>query len=279
MNKTSYKSLIDELIENGTDNITEDSIPLNNNVPFFRKEDFEIVEGEPNYFAPDNYGRSNGAIALISKNTMPLVTKKKLKYPDPNGWTENLEGKDLFERCHIIAYSLSAKIADKNNIFIGTNYLNTSIMKKLENDVADYILDNDVKILYRVTVKYKDSNQIPTGVLIEAQSINDNFSICEFCYNIQKQVKFKYSNGTIIYDKRILPKIKRTLRKKIDTKRKTTSREKNTNYIINTKTSEFHILNTECKKFKDVASKYIQETTATEKTLLNLGLNHCKNCT
>ena len=35
MNKTSYKSLIDELIENGTDNITEDSIPLNNNVPFF----------------------------------------------------------------------------------------------------------------------------------------------------------------------------------------------------------------------------------------------------
>ena len=43
-----------------------------------------------------------------------------------------LENQDLFERCHIIAYSLLDRIADKKNIFIGTNNLNKSIMKKLK---------------------------------------------------------------------------------------------------------------------------------------------------
>ena len=278
MNKTICKGLIDELIDNRTDNITEEAVILNNNIPFFEKEDFEIIEGEPIYFEPDSYGRSNGAIALISKNTLPLVTKKKLKYPEPNGWNENLEGKDLFERCHIIAYSLSAKISDKNNIFIGTEYLNTSIMKKVENEILHYLSKNDVKILYRVTMKYKEDDQIPTGILIEAQAINDNFSICKFCYNIQKQVKFKYSDGTIVYDKRLLPKIKQSVRKKIGTKKKKTIREERKNYIINIKTNEFHVLDNDCKKIENVELKYIQETTASEKAMLNVGLKPCKKC-
>lgn len=77
----------------------------------------------------------------------------------------------MFERCHIIAYSLSAKLVDKKNIFIGTETLNKSIMAKIEKRIYNYIIENDVRVLYKVTIKYKGVDQIPTGLLIEARVV------------------------------------------------------------------------------------------------------------
>ena len=204
----NYNEIVKQLVNKGTKSIKEFNISLNNNKPLFQKEDYEIVEGEPIYFEKDEYGRSTGAMALISRNTIPLVINKKLDYPNPYGWTKKLENKNLFQRCHIIAYSLSAKLADKRNIFIGTKDLNKSIMSKFEIKVKNHIQNNNVRVLYKVTIKYKGSNQIPTGILIEAQSLDDEFSICEFCYNIQANVEFNYKDGEIISDKRILDKTK-----------------------------------------------------------------------
>ena len=67
-------------------------------------------------------------------------------------------------------------------------------MAKIEKTIYKYIMENDVKVLYKVTIKYRGIDQIPTGVLIEAQSLSDNFSVCEFCYNIQRNVKFNYKD-------------------------------------------------------------------------------------
>jgi hypothetical protein len=152
-------------------------------------------------------------------------------------------------------------------------------MKKIESDTKKYINENDVKILYRVTIKYKGKNQIPAGILIEAKSLDDKFCICRFCYNVENNVVFKYIDGTVIEDKRILPKIKKHLNKiKINNKKeKNKETEKNTNYIINRKTNEIH-LNSECNKLKKIEPKYINETTATIKELENAGLKQCNKC-
>lgn len=167
--KKSYIEEVDKLVETGVKNIKENTVTLNNNKPIFDKDDFNTKEGDPIYFNLDELGRSNGAIAVLSNNTIPLVIKKDLVYPDPYGWTKSLENKNVFERCHIIAYSLSARLADKKNIFIGTETLNISIMSKIEKMVHGYIKENGVRILYKVTVKYKGIDQIPTGILIEAR--------------------------------------------------------------------------------------------------------------
>ena len=42
---------------------------VNNNIPFFEKNDYDIVEGIPKYFESDKYGRATGGIALISRYT------------------------------------------------------------------------------------------------------------------------------------------------------------------------------------------------------------------
>ena len=239
----NYKNKVNELVEKGAKSIKEKSIPLNNGKPIFEKSDFNLVEGEPIYFELDELGRSSGATAILSKYTIPLVIKKDLTYPDPYGWTKSLQNKKIFARCHIIAYSLSAKLADKKNIFIGTNTLNTSIMAKIEKRIYKYIMVNDVKVLYKVTIKYRGIDQIPTGVLIDAQSLSDNFSVCEFCYNVQKNVKFHYKDGTIFEDNRfsIIEKIKNKIRKKTKSSKNQKLDNQTKNYVINRKTGEFHL--------------------------------------
>lgn len=162
---------------------------VNDDKPFFEKEDYKIVEGIPKYFEPDEYGRTTGGIAIISKYTLSIMVEKHLKYPDPNGWTSKIDKSGVFQRCHCIAYRLSAKKNDKNNIFIGTSDLNKKIMNEIENDIEKYIRENEkeyIIILYRVTPQYKGKNQIPTGVLIEAENLDTKFSICRFCYNVEK---------------------------------------------------------------------------------------------
>jgi DNA-entry nuclease len=274
----SYKNKVDELVEIGVKDIKEKSISLNNDKPIFKKDDFNLVEGEPVYFDLDELGRSDGGIAILSKYTIPLVIKKNLTYPDPYGWSKTLENKNIFERCHIIAYSLSAKLADKKNIFIGTNTLNTSIMAKIEKRIYNYIMKNNVRILYRVTIKYKGIDQIPTGILIEAQSLDDNFSICQFCYNVQKNVQFNYKDGSIFKDSRLIGKKKSKSNTLLKNRQAKELDEQNRNYIIDRHTKEIHLKDNNCKKLNNVKSMYINETTATKKDLEKAGLIACTEC-
>lgn len=280
MNKIEdYSIYVEELINKRRNSIKEFTSVLNNDKPIFEKQDYEIIEGEPKYFEPDEQGRATGAIALVGKNTIPLVIKKKLKYPNPYGWNENFENKNVFERCHIIAYSLSAKLADKRNIFIGTKTLNKSIMSKVEKRVKKYVEENDVRVLYKVTVKYKGNNQIPKGVLIEAQSLDDEFSVCQFCYNVQKDATFDYNDGTIIKYNKVINALNNTVQKVFGTKKNNKKHANgNLNYIINRKTNKFHLKDNGCNSFKNIDSKYINETTATEKDLIKAGLDACEKC-
>lgn len=279
MNKKDYEIKINELINADINKIKQYTVTINDDKPLFSKEDFEIIEGIPKYFELDKYGRSNGAIAVVSPNTIPLIKKKKLKYPEPSYWNQAFENRKLFEKCHIIAYSLSAKIAVTNNIFIGTVKLNRSYMKKVENEIEKYVKDNSVKVLYKVTVKYKGEDKIPIGVLIEAQSIDDDFCVCKFCYNIQKGRKFRYSDGLTNREKFFLAKVVETVQDKaVNQINKTSNRKTYINYSINTKTHTFHLYDEKCKDLDTVEPKYIQETTVTEKDLLNKSLKQCKKC-
>lgn len=239
--------------------------------------------GEIKYLETDKYGRSTGAIALLNKNTRPKVRTEDLEYPNPCNWTENLNKKEVYERCHIIAYSLLSRNTDKMNLFIGTEHLNISIMRKIENDVDEYIDDHDNNVLYKVTIKYKDDNQIPTGILIEAKAINDDsLRVCEFCYNIQPNVKINYKNGDIIEDKRtdkekIINKKQKSNSNKKDKNSETKNKEPLQDYILNVQKNEFHI-DKECIGLKNVKSEFIQETRARKSDVEKAELKPCEKC-
>ncbi len=271
------EEIIDEFLNKNVNKLEDFALVVNNNAPFFKKTDFEIVEGSPKYYEPDELNRTSGAIAIISKYTLSIMVEKHLKYPDPNGWTEKINNSEIFQRCHCIAYKLSAKKNNKNNIFIGTDDLNKKIMNEIENNVEQYIKQNikkDIKILYRVTPIYKGKNQIPTGILIEAQGLNTEFTLCIFCYNIKKKVKFKYSDGSIIKDNRGI--IKPIQKVKTSIEKKKQEKSKNMDLVVNSQTKKYHI--EDCIVLNNVDPKYIKEITTKEKNLIDNGYSACKLC-
>ena len=271
------EEIIDEFLNKNVNKLEDFALLVNNNAPFFKKTDLEIVEGSPKYYEPDELNRTSGAIAIISKYTLSIMVEKHLKYPDPNGWTEKINNSGIFQRCHCIAYKLSAKKNNKNNIFIGTDDLNKKSMNEIENNVEQYIKQNikkDIKILYRVTPIYKGKNQIPTGILIEAQGLNTEFTLCRFCYNIKKKVKFKYSDGSIIKDNRGI--IKPIQKVKTSIEKKKQEKSKNMDLVVNSQTKKYHI--EDCIVLNNFDPKYIKEITTKEKNLIDNGYSACKLC-
>ena len=286
----SYKKEVEELVNANIYNIKEERITVNGGKAIFSKKDCKMKVGAYKYLDLDEYGRSAGAIAVLNKNTRPRVRTEDLKYPDPDNWTESLNTKGIYERCHIIAYSLLARDTDKRNIFIGTEHLNISIMRKIENEVDSYINKYDNNVLYRVTVKYKDNNIRLIVGLIEAKAIDDDsVKRCEFCYNVQTDVKINYKNGDIIEDNRIIDDYKeneenKNQKIKVDKQIKKYGNEdkkKNTeslqNYILDIKKNEFHI-DKECVKLKNVESEFIQETRSRRSAVESADLKPCKKC-
>lgn len=254
---------------------------VNNGTPFFEENDLKTIEGIPKYFEPDELGRARGAMAIISRNTLSIRTEKHLRYPDPHGWNKLIEDSGIFQRCHAVAYRLSAKKNNKDNIFIGTDYLNRTIMGEVERDIEKDIRENEkqyIKILYRVTPLYKEKNQIPTGVLIEAKGLNTEYNKCIFCYNINKKVTFDYYDGTIITDNRMISKNKlvQNVKKLYEKSMQQRSKNGNINLVIDNKSKVYHTEN--CIIPNKINPKYIKEITTKEKIIKDEGYTKCKEC-
>ena len=175
---------------------------VNNNEPFFTENDMTADSFEY-YGELDELGRCTVAYASIGKDLMPTEKRGSIGSVKPTGWHtvkyDIVDGKYLYNRCHLIGYQLTAENANKNNLITGTRYLNVDGMLPLfENMVADYIKETNNHVLYRVTPIFTGDNLLADGVLMEAESVEDNgegISYNVFCYNVQPGVKIDYVTG------------------------------------------------------------------------------------
>ena len=152
-------------------------VVINENVPFFTESDF-TEEAFETYSDLDELGRCGAAFANVGKETMPTEERGQIGMIKPSGWQtvkyDCVDGKYLYNRCHLIGYQLSAENANEKNLITGTRYLNVSGMLPFENMVADYIKNTGNHVLYRITPIYQDKNLVASGVLMEAQSVEDD---------------------------------------------------------------------------------------------------------
>ena len=95
----------------------------------------------------------------------------------PSGWHTvkyaGVDGKYLYNRCHLIGYQLTAENANEKNLITGTRYLNIEGMLPFENMTADYIKETNNHVLYRVTPIFDEDDLLCRGVLMEGYSIED----------------------------------------------------------------------------------------------------------
>ena len=166
-NKVNIEQTISYTLDNKPKYSSKAYVIINNNIPNFDEEFFTKSSFE-DYSDLDDYGRCGVAFANLNKeSTMPKEneSRKSLNKVIPSGWQDKsypeINLTNLYNKCHLIAYSLSAENANDKNIITGTRYFNISGMTPFENKVRKYLNENNDKhVLYRVTPIYEDENKV-----------------------------------------------------------------------------------------------------------------------
>lgn len=182
----------------------EPYVVLNDNIPEFTEPDY-TTESFEKYSELDSLGRCGVAYANICRETMPKEDEERgdISSVKPTGWVQRrYDGEYLYNRCHLIGYQLSNENANELNLITGTRYFNTTGMLPFENQVAEYIKNQNTEenkhVLYRVTPIYKENELVARGVQMEAYSVEDNGQgICfnVFVYNVQPGINIDYATG------------------------------------------------------------------------------------
>lgn len=243
-------------------------VVINKNVPGLKHSDRTSTYFEK-YSKLDSYGRCGVAFACLGTETMPTEERGSIGSVKPSGWQtvkyDCVDGKYLYNRCHLIGFQLSAENANEKNLITGTRYLNVDGMLPFENMVADYIKETGNHVLYRVTPIFSGTELVARGVQIEAFSVEDNgdgISFNVYCYNNQPGITINYKNGNS------------SLSASSDTDTDTPSED--FDYVLNTKSKKFHY--PDCRSAESISSENRSEFSGTRAELINMGYSPCGNC-
>lgn len=174
---------------------------INNNIPEFEEKDL-VQKSFEEYSDLDSLKRCGVAYACVGIDTMPTESRQAINKIKPSGWQnakyDFIDGKYLYNRCHLIGYQLTAENANEKNLITGTRFMNVQGMLPFENEVAEYVKKNKKHVLYRVTPIYEGDNLVASGVQMEAESVEDKgksvlFNV--YVYNNQPGVVIDYSTG------------------------------------------------------------------------------------
>ena len=177
-------------------------VKVNNNVPFFHGE-LPLPDGYEEYSLLDKLGRCGVAEANLSISLMPTEKRGPIGMVKPSGWhtvryDDIIDKKYLYNRCHLIGFQLAGENANELNLITGTRYLNIDGMLSFENQLAGYVKSTGNHVRYRVTPLFEGDELVARGVLMEAESVEDNGrGVCfnVFCYNVQPGIEIDYLTG------------------------------------------------------------------------------------
>lgn len=217
---------------------TEPYIILNNNIPFFTDDEKQTLKVFETYSELDSLGRCGVAYANICQELMPTEKRGAIGQIKPSGWHtvkyDCVEGKYLYNRCHLIGFQLAGENANEKNLITGTRYLNIDGMLDHENMIAEYVKDTGNHVLYRVTPTYTGANLVADGVLMEAYSIEDKgvgVQFCIYAYNAQPGVTIDYLTGESCLNGETI---------ELNVQKQYTANENGIVYILNTSTKKYH---------------------------------------
>lgn len=180
----------------------ENYVEINGNEPYFTVKNLDYEDFEY-YSRLDAFGRVGVCFAVVGKDGMPTKEREGIGMIKPSGWQtvrydDLIEGKYLYNRCHIIGYQLTGENANERNLLTGTRHFNTEGMLPFENMVASYVRKTGNHVFYRVSPMFKGTELVCRGVLIEAYSYEDRgegISLNVFVYNVQPGIVIDYSDG------------------------------------------------------------------------------------
>lgn len=239
---------------------------VDDNAPAFSEGDIALPLGYESYSDLDDLGRCGAAFALVSIETMPRETesRKTIKHVIPSGWQNTeygfIEGKKLYNRCHLIGYGLTAEQDNERNLFTGTRYLNHA-MRVFENMVADHCRAHaGAHVLFRATPVFHEGELVARGVQLEALSICEDDAPLKFnvyLHNVQPGVKIDYAAGESRKDDSVRDSMLRDC-------------------VVNDATKTFHV--DACSALEPVDPSRLRRYTGLRKKLEEAGYKPCGRC-
>ena len=217
---------------------------------------------------------------------MPTEERGSIGQVKPTGWHtvkyDCVDGKYLYNRCHLLGYQLTGENANEENLITGTRYLNIEGMLPFENMVADYVQETDNHVLYRVTPIFEGSDLLASGVLMEGYSVEDSgedICFCVYAYNVQPGVVIDYATGeSALADGGTAAEEDTTVTpsQQGEDPVASSSGAAQADYVLNTNTMKFHL--SSCSSADNIKASNRQDYHGSRDDLIAQGYEPCKRC-
>ena len=209
------------------------------------------------YGSLDDLGRCTCAYGCLGEETMPQQGQERgdISSIHPSGWAKAQN----WERCHLIAWALSAENANPSNLITGTHYLNYDGMRPLEEEVEHYIWDTGNHVLYMVKPWFSGSEPVARGVQMTAWSVEDKgegISFNVYCFNVTPDAEIDYKTGIVTTEQQASQEARL--------------------YVINKRSKVFHYPS--CEGAQSMSPGNREEVTATRVELTSQGYTPCGAC-
>ena len=242
-------------------------VAINGNEPYFTPAEI-TDEAFETYSALDDLGRCGVTCASVGPELMPTEERGAIGSVKPTGWHtakyDCVDGKYLYNRCHLIGYQLTGENANEQNLITGTRYLNMEGMLPFENMVADYVEETGNHVMYRVTPIFEGDDLLAKGVLMEGCSVEDEGAgilYCVFAYNVQPGVEIDYATGeSWLAGEGAGPD----------------GEGGDTTYVLNTSSGKFHYA--DCPSVADIKESNRETFTGSREELIARGYAPCGRC-
>ena len=241
-------------------------VVLTDNQPLFSSAD-RTTESYELYSELDALGRCGVTVACVGQDIMPTEERGSIGQVKPTGWHtvkyDWVDGRYLYNRCHLIGFQLTGENANVCNLITGTRYLNVDGMLPFENLVADYVKETGNHVLYRVTPIFVGDELVARGVEMEGYSVEDEGAgVCfhVYCYNSQPGVVIVYATGE----------------SRADAAPPSSAASEVSAYVLNTGSGKFHLPS--CASVKDIKPANRQTYSGDRQALLDQGYSPCKSC-
>ncbi len=244
-------------------------VTLNSNMPELDLNK-DAEKSYENYSELDYLGRAGVAEANVGLDIMPTEERGSIGSVKPTGWQtvkyDFVDGKYLYNRCHLIGYQLTGENANERNLITGTRYMNVDGMLPFENTIAEYVKESGNHVFYRVTPIYDGDNLLASGVKLEAYSPEDNGKgVCfnVYCFNVQPGVDIDYKTGNSALEGQL-------------TVEEAEEEVQYVIYILNINSMKFHY--PDCSGVKNMNPQNKRESGEARETLVSRGYSPCGLC-
>lgn len=168
----------------------------------------------------DNLNRtSHSNTAFLEPRNVANDSLRVRQFINPTAWHSNREnGTQIYNRGHLIAYSISAGIdqdgnynpnnqsGDQNNpknLFTQTAFSNQKIQTIFEGKVRNSLKQGN-KIIFQATPIFRGNELMARGINLQAISLNNNLNFNVYLFNVQPDYVFDYNNGRAKIDRNMV---------------------------------------------------------------------------